>query len=106
MLHLGALGNIFLLTVPRFESCTSKRWEPTQTAHHVNGLHRMLEDPSYGHVVRWGKEGDSFVVLEVCMQEIKRPRKEPNSAYRMRNLQSPSYLSISSTATLRASFDS
>lgn len=24
----------------------------------------MLEDPSYAHVVRWGDEGDSFVVLE------------------------------------------
>lgn len=24
----------------------------------------MLEDPSYSHVVRWGDEGDSFVVLE------------------------------------------
>jgi hypothetical protein len=26
---------------------------------------RMLEDPSYSQVVRWGDEGDSFVVLEV-----------------------------------------
>lgn len=26
---------------------------------------RMLEDPSYESVVRWGNEGDSFVVLEV-----------------------------------------
>ena len=25
----------------------------------------MLEDPSYASVVRWGDEGDSFVVLEV-----------------------------------------
>jgi hypothetical protein len=25
----------------------------------------MLEDPSYESVVRWGNEGDSFVVLEV-----------------------------------------
>lgn len=25
----------------------------------------MLEDPSYSQVVRWGDEGDSFVVLEV-----------------------------------------
>jgi hypothetical protein len=28
---------------------------------------RMLEDPSYASVVRWGDEGDSFVVLEVLM---------------------------------------
>jgi osomolarity two-component system, response regulator SKN7 len=26
---------------------------------------RMLEDPSYASVVRWGDDGDSFVVLEV-----------------------------------------
>jgi len=26
---------------------------------------RMLEDPTYAQVVRWGDEGDSFVVLEV-----------------------------------------
>jgi len=29
-------------------------------------IRRMLEDPSYESVVRWGNEGDSFVVLEVC----------------------------------------
>ena len=28
-------------------------------------LDRMLEDPSYSEIVRWGDEGDSFVVLEV-----------------------------------------
>ena len=27
-------------------------------------LYRMLEDPSYSSVVRWGDDGDSFVVLE------------------------------------------
>lgn len=26
---------------------------------------RMLEDPAYSEVVRWGDQGDSFVVLEV-----------------------------------------
>jgi len=25
----------------------------------------MLEDPSYSQVVRWGDDGESFVVLEV-----------------------------------------
>lgn len=25
----------------------------------------MLEDPTYASIVRWGDEGDSFVVLEV-----------------------------------------
>lgn len=28
----------------------------------------MLEDPSYSEIVRWGDEGDSFVVLEVRIQ--------------------------------------
>jgi osomolarity two-component system, response regulator SKN7 len=28
----------------------------------------MLEDPSYASVVRWGDDGDSFVVLEVRSQ--------------------------------------
>ena len=26
---------------------------------------RMLEDPSYDSIVRWGENGESFVVLEV-----------------------------------------
>ncbi|KAL9105222.1 MAG: hypothetical protein Q9227_009564 [Pyrenula ochraceoflavens] len=30
----------------------------------VRKLYKMLEDPSYASVVRWGDEGDSFVVLE------------------------------------------
>lgn len=29
---------------------------------------RMLEDPAYSEVVRWGNEGDSFVVLEVSLR--------------------------------------
>lgn len=31
----------------------------------ADGCPRMLEDPTYSSVVRWGDEGDSFVVLEV-----------------------------------------
>ncbi|KAJ5082872.1 hypothetical protein N7532_011915 [Penicillium argentinense] len=31
----------------------------------VRKLYKMLEDPSYASIVRWGDEGDSFVVLEV-----------------------------------------
>ena len=27
----------------------------------------MLEDPSYAEIVRWGDDGDSFVVLEVAI---------------------------------------
>lgn len=30
----------------------------------VRKLYKMLEDPSYDSVVRWGNDGDSFVVLE------------------------------------------
>lgn len=30
----------------------------------------MLEDPAYSEVVRWGDQGDSFVVLEVCSLAI------------------------------------
>jgi hypothetical protein len=33
-------------------------------------LSRMLEDPSYDQVVRWGKEGDSFVVLEASARKM------------------------------------
>lgn len=25
----------------------------------------MLEDPAYSSIVRWGNEGDTFVILEV-----------------------------------------
>jgi len=30
----------------------------------VRKLYKMLEDPSYSSVVRWGDDGDSFVILE------------------------------------------
>lgn len=33
----------------------------------------MLEDPSYSEIVRWGDEGDSFVVLEVNNSRPLRP---------------------------------
>ena len=26
----------------------------------------MLEDPAHQDVARWGKDGDTFVVVEVC----------------------------------------
>jgi len=31
----------------------------------VRKLYKMLEDPSYDNVVRWGEGGESFVVLDV-----------------------------------------
>ncbi len=35
----------------------------------------MLEDPAYTSVVRWGNDGESFVVLEVCAElSIAGPR--------------------------------
>ena len=31
-----------------------------------NDVHdRMLEDPTYRHIVRWSDSGDSFIVLDV-----------------------------------------
>lgn len=43
--------------------------------------YRMLEDPSYESIVRWGEGGESFVVLEVCDPEffIKTPLSHINS---------------------------
>ena len=35
------------------------------TVAYSNNDHRMLESPQDENVVRWGNEGDSFVVLEV-----------------------------------------
>lgn len=35
-------------------------------------LFRMLENPSDESVVRWGNDGDSFVVLEVCEEHDER----------------------------------
>lgn len=40
-------------------------------------LDRMLEDPSYSEIVRWGDEGDSFVVLEVMRAPPPPPRSLP-----------------------------
>ena len=39
-----------------------QRWFVMDTNH----LRRMLESPQDESVVRWGNEGDSFVVLEAC----------------------------------------
>ncbi len=43
---------------------------------------RMLEDPAYEKVVRWGNDGSSFVVLEVCLAPLhpsRRPVDGPSS---------------------------
>lgn len=31
----------------------------------VKKLYRMLEDPAFGHIVSWGRNGDSFVVKDM-----------------------------------------
>lgn len=40
----------------------------------------MLESPQDESVVRWGNEGDSFVVLEACGRQIMGRMKYPNTA--------------------------
>ena len=61
----------------------------------------MLEDPSYGSVVRWGDELDSFVVLEVDDNpgSVTIVAFWPDSFDRTKNSQSPSCRSTSSIAT-------
>ena len=43
---------------------------------HADRGRRMLEDPTYSQVVRWGDEGDSFVVLEVLRTIIVGERQD------------------------------
>lgn len=64
----------------------------------------MLESPQDESVVRWGNEGDSFVVLEVRIPNCTARLGFANQmACRTRNSQSTSYPSTSSTATLPVS---
>jgi len=56
---------MFLLQVRKLYKYVDNKWQSRKTKGHVNKERRMLEDPSYESVVRWGNEGDSFVVLEV-----------------------------------------
>jgi len=71
-----------------------------------NDPHRMLENPQDESVVRWGNEGDSFVVLEVrtqnCAEHGKHHHQKPHSlklVRRTRNSQNTSCRNTSSTAT-------
>ena len=43
---------------------TARQWQPFANALQVRKLYKMLENPQDESVVRWGNEGDSFVVLE------------------------------------------
>lgn len=64
----------------------------------------MLESPQDESVVRWGNEGDSFVVLEVRIPSCNARLGFANqTARRTRNSQSTSYPSTSSTAILPVS---
>jgi len=64
-----------LILFLRSANCTSKPQETCVVAHGADANQfRMLEDPSYDQVVRWGNEGDSFVVLEAstCTKATQR----------------------------------
>ena len=67
---------------------------------------RMLESPQDTSVVRWGNEGDSFVVLEVGYAKAPMRYDFPDSHNRTRSLRNTFYQSISSTATSQVSCDS
>ena len=43
---------------------TARQWQTFANALQVRKLYKMLENPQDESVVRWGNEGDSFVVLE------------------------------------------
>lgn len=42
----------------------ARHWQTFANALQVRKLYKMLENPQDESVVRWGNEGDSFVVLE------------------------------------------
>lgn len=50
------------VTSPR---ATSRSGSPSATCIANSTACRMLEDPSHQDVARWGKDGDTFVVVEV-----------------------------------------
>ena len=70
----------------------------------------MLEDPTYSSVVRWGDEGDSFVVLEVRILSNKvegwEQNKSDRCAHRTNDLPNRSFPNTSNTATLHPLYDS
>lgn len=76
----------------------------------------MLEDPSYSEIVRWGDEGDSFVVLEVIILRARaralrslplaiQPRLIRGLGNSAKNSPKPSCPGISSTAISPVSSD-
>ena len=93
------------LTARRFASSISTRDDARRAAPGNTDMkrNRMLENPQDESVVRWGNEGDSFVVLEVnrvpCMQKVE----VTDTGHRTRSSPSTSFPSTSSTATSLAS---
>jgi hypothetical protein len=72
----------------------------------------MLEDPSYSEIVRWGDEGDSFVVLEVihALVSLGMPGRSFAAnlyilGHSARNLPKPSFRNISNIATSPVLYD-
>ncbi|KAI2635750.1 HSF-type DNA-binding-domain-containing protein [Hypomontagnella submonticulosa] len=49
---------------PEGEMAAAAQGAGNNSSDFVRKLYKMLEDPAYSEVVRWGNEGDSFVVLE------------------------------------------
>ncbi|ROT35751.1 HSF-type DNA-binding protein [Sodiomyces alkalinus F11] len=45
-------------------SATSGGGGSSNSSDFVRKLYKMLEDPAYSNIVRWGNEGDTFVILE------------------------------------------
>lgn len=68
-------------------------------------VNRMLEDSQYESIVRWGDEGDSFVVLEV-RSHMSDLVSTSLTGHRTRNLPKTSYRGISSIAISPALSDS
>lgn len=52
------------VTMPPPDSDLSSQAAANNSSDFVRKLYKMLEDPTYNSVVRWGNDGDSFVVLE------------------------------------------
>ena len=64
---------------------------------------RMLEDPSYEKIVRWGEGGQSFVVLEVrCATAPKRMDHFQSSNYHVNTFIERKIHQICSTEALQA----
>ncbi|KAH9906058.1 HSF-type DNA-binding-domain-containing protein [Xylariomycetidae sp. FL2044] len=50
--------------MPEVEMNAAAQGAGNNSSDFVRKLYKMLEDPAYSEVVRWGNEGNSFVVLE------------------------------------------